>query len=81
MLPEAAPQDAFERLRALPFVETSRDGLVLRDAVRQASAVNPRAADPARYRRYRQAAWRLLRLRCPPSAPPSSGATPLTRST
>lgn len=61
MLPEAAPQDAFERLHALPFVETSRDGLVLHDAVRQASAAALRAADPGRYREYRQAAWRQLR--------------------
>ena len=28
MLPEAAPQDAFDRLLALPFVEVSDDGLV-----------------------------------------------------
>jgi hypothetical protein len=61
MLPEAAPQDAFERLHALAFVETSRDGLVLHDAVRQASAAALRAADPGRYRTYRQAAWRQLR--------------------
>ena len=61
MLPEAAPQDAFERLRGLPFVESSRDGLVLHDAVRQASAAALRAADPARYRDYRRAAWRELR--------------------
>lgn len=61
MLPEAAPQDAFERLHELPFVETSRDGLVLHDSVRQASAAGLRAADPARYRKYRQAAWRHLR--------------------
>jgi hypothetical protein len=60
MLPEAAPQDAFERLHALPFVESSRDGLVVHDAVRQASAAALRAADPNRYREYRQAAWRQL---------------------
>ena len=61
MLPQVSPQDAFERLRALPFVETSRDGLVLHDAVRQASAAALRAADPGRYRDYRRAAWRELR--------------------
>lgn len=61
MLPEAAPQDAFERLQPLPFVETSRDGLVLHEAVRQASAAALRAADPGRYRQYKRAAWRELR--------------------
>jgi Transcriptional regulatory protein, C terminal len=61
MLPDAAPQDAFDRLGALPFVESSRDGLVLHDAVRQASAAALRAADPGRYRDYRRAAWRALR--------------------
>ena len=61
MLPDAAPQDVFERLRALPFVETSRDGLVLHEAVRQAGAAALRAADPGRYREYRRAAWRALR--------------------
>ena len=61
MLPAAAPQDAFERLRALPFVEAGRDGLVLHEAVRQAGAAALRAADPGRYREYRRAAWRELR--------------------
>src|SRR4051794_18610885 len=61
MLPDAAPQDAFERLRALPFVESGRDGLVLHEAVRHAGATALRAADPGRYREYRRAAWRALR--------------------
>ena len=38
MLPETAPQDAFERLRRLPFVELSDDGLVIHDTVREAIA-------------------------------------------
>ena len=61
MLPDVAPQDAFERLRALPFVEISRDGLVLHEAVREAGAAALRAADPGRYRQYRRAAWGELR--------------------
>jgi hypothetical protein len=61
MLPDAAPQDAFERLRALPFVELSSDGLVLHDTVREVVAAYLRASDPDRSRRYRIAAWRLLR--------------------
>ena len=61
MLPDAAAQDAFERLRSLPFVEMSSDGLVLHDTVREVVASYLRASDPDRSRRYRIAAWRLLR--------------------
>lgn len=61
MLPHAVPQDCYERLRALPFVEASGDGLTLHDAVQPAIAATLRAADPARYRAYRRAAWRELR--------------------
>ena len=61
MLPDAAPQDAFERLRGLPFVEVSSDGLVIHDTVREVVAAYLRASDPERSRRYRIAAWRQLR--------------------
>lgn len=61
MLPEAAPQDAYDRLRALPFVQSARDGLVVHDAVQEAVAAMVRAAAPDRYREYRRAAWRQLR--------------------
>ena len=61
MLPDAAPQDAFDRLRRLPFVELSDDGLVLHDTVREAVAALLRSSDPDRSRRYRAAAWRRLR--------------------
>ena len=61
MLPDAAPQDAFDRLRALPFVELTSDGLVLHDTVREGVAAYLRASDPDRLRRYRIAAWRQLR--------------------
>ncbi len=61
MLPDAAPQDAFERLRGLPFVELSSDGLVLHDTVREVVAAYLRASDPDRSRHYRIAAWRQLR--------------------
>jgi DNA-binding response OmpR family regulator len=61
MLPDDAPQDAFERLRGLPFVELSNDGLVLHDTVREVVAAYLRASDPDRSRRYRIAAWRQLR--------------------
>ncbi len=61
MLPEAAPQDAFDRLLGLPFVELSDDGLVLHDTVRETVAAHLRSSDPDRSRRYRAAAWRQLR--------------------
>jgi Transcriptional regulatory protein, C terminal/AAA ATPase domain len=61
MLPTVAPQDAFEKLRALPFVEAGRDGLVLHQAVSQAISAALKAADPERYRALRRAAWRQLR--------------------
>jgi hypothetical protein len=61
MLPDAAPQDAFDRLLDLPFVELSDDGLVLHDTVRETVAAHLRSSDPDRSRRYRAAAWRQLR--------------------
>ncbi len=61
MLPEMAPQDAFDRLRRLPFVELSDDGLAIHDTVREAIAALLRSSDPDRSKRYRAAAWRQLR--------------------
>ncbi len=61
MLPEAAPQDAFDRLHRLPFVELGDDGLVLHDTVRETISAILRSSDPDRSRRYRAAAWRQLR--------------------
>jgi Transcriptional regulatory protein, C terminal/AAA ATPase domain len=61
MLPTVAPQDAVEKLRALPFVETGHDGLMLHQAVQQAISAALRSADPERYRTLRRAAWRQLR--------------------
>jgi len=58
MLPTAAPQDAFERLRTLPFVESGRDGLILHDAVKQAIATSLKTSDPSRDRALRRSAWR-----------------------
>jgi DNA-binding response OmpR family regulator len=61
MLPDTAPQVAFDRLRVLPFVELGDDGLILHDTVREAIAALLRSSDPDRSRRYRAAAWRQLR--------------------
>jgi hypothetical protein len=61
MLPSAAPQDAFDRLRALPFVDRRRDGLIIHDAVQRAIAATLRVSDPSRHRAYRRAAWQHFR--------------------
>jgi hypothetical protein len=58
-------QDAFARLRALPFAELGREGLVIHDSVREAVATLLRATDPVRHRAYRTAAWRQIRAELP----------------
>lgn len=69
MLPGAAAQDAFDRLRTLPFVSLGIDGLVIHDSVRDVVATYIRATDPDRLRRYRIAAWRKLRDEAARAAP------------
>ena len=61
LLPDVPPQEAFDRLRGLPFVETRQDGLGLHDAVQISLAAYLKATDPTRHRRYRRSAWRQLR--------------------
>jgi hypothetical protein len=61
MLPDIPAQDAFSRLRALPFVHIALDGLHIHDAVKQVVASALRSIDPSKYRDYRRAAWRQLR--------------------
>jgi hypothetical protein len=61
MLEEEDGAEPLRRLLDLPFVEASRDGLVVHEAVRDAIASFLRGANPNRYRAYRQAAWRELR--------------------
>ncbi len=61
ILPDAPPQDAYERLRALPFVAMSREGLHVHDTMQQTIAAALKAADPTTYRELRRAAWRQLR--------------------
>jgi DNA-binding winged helix-turn-helix (wHTH) protein len=69
MLPGEEPSDAFERLRRLPFVELTADGLMVHDTIREAVAAYLKAADPDRWRRYRIAAWRQLRAEVARAAP------------
>lgn len=61
LFPQFAPQDAYDRLRRLPFVDSASDGLVIHDAVRDAVARSLRARDPARYLDCQRIAWRQLR--------------------
>jgi Transcriptional regulatory protein, C terminal len=61
MLPDIAPNDAYDRLQALPFVDSASDGLIVHDLVQQAIALRLRAADPQCYDKYRRAAWHQLR--------------------
>jgi hypothetical protein len=60
MLPKA-DEATYERIGALPFVESASDGLVIHDLVQQAIVSQLRAADPDRYNAYRRAAWDRLR--------------------
>lgn len=61
LFPELVPEETYERLRRLPFVESSSDGLMLHDVVREAIARSLRARDPTIYSDYQRAAWRRLR--------------------
>lgn len=61
LLPDLAPQDAFERLRDLPFVRLASDGLHVHDTVQEMTVHALRATDPTRYRAHRRAAWNQLR--------------------
>ena len=65
MLPHAAPNDLYDRLKALPFVDSGSDGLVIHEMVQQAIAAELRAADPDKYFGYRRAAWKQLRTEFP----------------
>jgi hypothetical protein len=56
LLPDSSPQDAQERIRALPFVQSDKDGLRIHDAVRDAIAATLRAENPPQHRAYRHAA-------------------------
>ena len=69
MLPDDDATEAFERLRRLPFVLLSHDGLVVHDTVREATSALLRASNPDAYWRMRAAAWSRLRteLRGAPS--------------
>jgi hypothetical protein len=60
LLPDSDAAQLWEELSCIPFFETSRDGLYLHDAVREAVASSLRTRDPVRFAEYRRAAWRSL---------------------
>ena len=60
MLPDLDPQEAYDRLSALPFVDSGPDGLIVHDSVRQAIESLLHASDPNQYRAYRRAGWQQL---------------------
>jgi hypothetical protein len=70
LVPELAPRDAFERLAGLPFVTATSQGLVVHETLQHAVAAALDAADPARARRLRQAAWHQLRRELAEAPPP-----------
>lgn len=61
LLPDIAPNDAYDRLQTLPFVENASDGLMIHDLVHEAIATRLRSTDPERYYLYRRLAWHQLR--------------------
>jgi hypothetical protein len=61
MFPKLVAEEAYENLRHLPFVESSSDGLMLHDVVREAIARSLQARDPTAYAAYQCAAWGRLR--------------------
>lgn len=61
MFPQLVAEEAYENLRRLPFVESSSDGLMLHDVVREAIARSLEARDPTAHAAYQCAAWGRLR--------------------
>jgi len=61
MLPHMPPDEALDRLRALPFVSAGPHGLVVHDAVRGPVAAALKSRDPARFQAYRRAASQVVR--------------------
>jgi hypothetical protein len=57
LLPGCAPQDLYDRLHALPFIDAGRDGLVIHEAVRSSIAATLRSMDPGRH-------WACLHAAC-----------------
>jgi hypothetical protein len=59
--PGTPANELYEQLAGLSFVERRRDGLAIRDVVRDVIGERLLAADPERYRGYQKKAWALLK--------------------
>ena len=60
LAPEVGDDALFDRLAAIPFIEPTRDGLMIHDAVREALRADLEAIDPKAFQRYHRAAWQQL---------------------
>jgi len=61
MLPHMSADEALDRLRALPFVNTGPHGLLVHDAVRGPVTAALKSRDPVQYQAYRRAASQVAR--------------------
>jgi len=61
LCPEYSPEDLYEKLAALSFLEARSDGLALSPLLQKALSSKLQAADPDRYRELQRAAWQYLR--------------------
>jgi hypothetical protein len=61
MLPHIPPDEALDRLRALPFVSAGPHGLLVHDAVRGPVTAALKSRDPGRHQAYRRAASQVVR--------------------
>ena len=60
LLDRADVRGFFAQLQDLPFIDTTNDGLLLHDVVRETVAKDLARRDPERYRTYRSQAWRFF---------------------
>ena len=81
MLPDTEAQDAFDRLRRLPFVELGTDGLMVHDTVRESVERTCEPPIPTAGDGTGSPPGGSSGTRCRGPAPPRCGATPRTCST
>jgi hypothetical protein len=61
LCPDDNADDLYEQLAGQSFIESRRDGLAIQETVSKVLAGRLQARDPESYRRYQQAAWKVLR--------------------
>ncbi len=60
LLQRSSTREALEGLRRLPFVDSTTEGVIIHDVVRESLARDLAQRDPSRYADYRWRAWRLF---------------------